>query len=1006
MSQINWLTPAGQISKIAENEYFEYKLDAYDTNGSALTYKVISGKLGSGLQLFRNGLIQGISVIEYATEEVDYAQTFTVRVTNARGQIADRTFTITTTSIAVPIIVPKDTSLGSFSDGDKIHIQLNAIDPSPGAKFEWSVIDGTIPLGTTLTSSGVLSGYIAPAVNSTEVANTGWSNTLWDRIGWDAESVTAQSKTYHFTVRVYDGTRYDESRYSISVIARSSFTADNNSFLVDTSTVTADTNNKYSPFITTVPEDLLPTRQNSNFAFKIEGVDYNGSELRYELFVSDSAVFDQGPTSGNPDLPELAFDTATFDQESHQIPAGLTLDPVTGWLTGEIGSQTEEVRTYTFSVFCYKAAEPVYVSQRVSFTLTVLGDMSNAILWQTPYDLGTIDNGSISEFRVAATSTKGRLLRYDIKSGEKQPFNGNPALETVTYINPSASRLPQGLTLLPDGLIVGRVSFEYFALDNRTTTIDGKNTTFDRNYSFTVIAHDMAGTVSAEKTFTITVNDYNERPYENLYLKALTLRNWREKFNGIVNNTEIFPNNLIYRSNDLFFGKSKDIKFLFAAGIGPNEIPAYLEAMQNNHYTKKIELSNVKTAVALDENFNPKYEVVYVNISDPLTDQGKSPADQTDITGLLSSQYRVPPYNTLYPNALVNMKNEASAVGYTNRGAIPKWMSDQQEDGRVLGFINAVVLAYTIPGASKLIAYRLKQSGISFSDIDFTIDRYHLDNYLTQHFDLSTNEFNVSVETTFDRLPPGGDIHPLVGSVDVALTVPFDEINGRTLTYINLHGGLDGVTTIKSGMKVIFAKQENYNVEYNPADLAKDFFDQNNFDRLPYDLSTVYADYTSPNDGWNNNLSRYGATIDLDNNGADDLNQGYGMQSYALASIVPGYLNSLVFGTDNERGGIWEVTVSDAGVVTLAFIQNVGINESVQVANGNSFGSTRLYYDPIVKPGRSVPEYSVLSDNPLTASSSTRFDGNCTRFYSERDMYAPPGTDDHYLKFPKTSVFR
>lgn len=987
MSQIIWITPAGQICKVAENEYFEYKLDAYDTNGSALTYKVISGKLGSGLQLFRDGLIQGISVLEYDTPEVEYVQTFTIRATNARGQVADRTFSITTTSIAFPVIIPKDTSLGSFSDGDNLKIQLTAIDPSPGAVFEWAVIDGQIPPGTTLTTAGLLSGYIAPAVNEAEVANTGWSNTMWDRIGWDAENVTAQSKTYYFTVRVYDGTRYDESRYSIAVIARSSFTSDSNSFTADNGNLSVDTNNKYSPFITTVPEDLLPIRQNSNFAFKIEGVDYNGSELRYELFISDDVTFDQGPTVAEPATPVVAFDEQTFDQESHQVPQGLTLDPVTGWLTGVIGSQTEEVKYYTFTVFCYKAAEPVYVSPYVTFTLTVLGDTSNAIIWQTPYDLGIIDNGSISEFRVAATSTKGRLLRYDIKEG-------------------SPSRLPQGLVLLPDGLIVGRVSFEYFALDNRTTTIDGGSTTFDCNYSFTIVAHDMAGTVSAEKTFTITVNDYNERPYENIYLKALTLRNWREKFNSIVNNTDIFPNNLIYRSNDLYFGKAKDIKFLFAAGIGPNEVSAYIEAMQHNHYTKKIELSNVKTAVALDENFNPKYEVIYIDISDPVTDQGKSPADKTDITALMSNQYRQPPYNTLYPNSLVNMKNEASAVGYTNRGAIPKWMTDQQEDGRVLGFTNAVVLAYTIPGASKLIAYRLKQSGTSFSDIDFTIDRYHLDNYLTQHFDLAANEFIASTETTFDRLPPGGDLHPLVGAVDAALTVPFDEINGRTITYINLHGGLDGITQIKTGMRVIFAKQENYTAVYDPLLLAKDVYDQNNFDRQAFDLSTVYATYTSPNDGWNNNLSRYGDTIDVNEDGADDLNQGYGVLSYALASVVPGYLNSLVFGTANERAGIWEITVTSDGVVMLAFVQEVGINESVQVAQGNSYGHTVLYYDPIVKPGRSVPEYSVLTDRTMAASGTTRFDGNCTRFYSERDMYAPPGTNDRYLKFPKTSVFR
>ena len=48
-----------------------------------------------------------------------------------------------------------------------------------------------------------------------------------------------------------------------------------------------------------------------------------------------------------------------------------------------------------------------------------------------------------------------------------------------------------------------------------------------------------------------------------------------------------------------------------------------------------------------------------------------------------------------------------------------------------LGYIRAVVLAYTVPGASKLIAYRLKNANFSFNRIEFKTDRYQLDNYLS-----------------------------------------------------------------------------------------------------------------------------------------------------------------------------------------------------------------------------------------------------------------------------------
>jgi hypothetical protein len=46
-----------------------------------------------------------------------------------------------------------------------------------------------------------------------------------------------------------------------------------------------------------------------------------------------------------------------------------------------------------------------------------------------------------------------------------------------------------------------------------------------------------------------------------------------------------------------------------------------------------------------------------------------------------------------------------------------------------------------VPGASKLIAYRLSTSGINFNDISFVADRYHLDAKLSEHFNPANNQF-------------------------------------------------------------------------------------------------------------------------------------------------------------------------------------------------------------------------------------------------------------------------
>jgi len=105
-------------------------------------------------------------------------------------------------------------------------------------------------------------------------------------------------------------------------------------------------------------------------------------------------------------------------------------------------------------------------------------------------------------------------------------------------------------------------------------------------------------------------------------------------------------------------------------------------------------------------------------------------------------------------------------LGYTNRGALPRWMTSVQENGYVLGLTRAVVLAYTKPGSSKLVSYRLRNSGFKLNSIVFVVDRYQWDNYLSKFYDVETNRFLPSRDTTFDKYPnlgAGSDV--IVGSV-------------------------------------------------------------------------------------------------------------------------------------------------------------------------------------------------------------------------------------------------
>ena len=63
-------------------------------------------------------------------------------------------------------------------------------------------------------------------------------------------------------------------------------------------------------------------------------------------------------------------------------------------------------------------------------------------------------------------------------------------------------------------------------------------------------------------------------------------------------------------------------------------------------------------------------------------------------------------------------------------------MLSRQNNGRVLGFTPAWVIAYTKPGQSGQIAYNIQtQFGTQLNLVDFKADRYEVDNFLTKNWD-------------------------------------------------------------------------------------------------------------------------------------------------------------------------------------------------------------------------------------------------------------------------------
>ena len=81
------------------------------------------------------------------------------------------------------------------------------------------------------------------------------------------------------------------------------------------------------------------------------------------------------------------------------------------------------------------------------------------------------------------------------------------------------------------------------------------------------------------------------------------------------------------------------------------------------------------------------------------------------------------------------------AVGNYDYDTIPLWMSSKQEDGSILGFTYAAVIAYVKPGLAKKVKLRIERNGFDFKQLDFVADRFIWDSNMSEVWDLSTNEY-------------------------------------------------------------------------------------------------------------------------------------------------------------------------------------------------------------------------------------------------------------------------
>ena len=953
MAQPVWVTDPGSLGTIPEGIFYQVPLVAYDPAdplGNQVFYVLLAGQLPPGIQCNSAGVISGIPQAVANIQGVplpvdsDTTSVFAIRAYTKKtvlGQVvidrlADRTFSLTVTGQNPPQFVTPTGNVGTFYDGTPIDpIQIQISDPDPGDTTVITVAAGTLPPGLSISTRGLITGYIIPVNPINETGGFDRFEQNFDMFPFDFVRQSPNTN-YQFTLRVTDGKTSDLRNYQIYVYSRTTLQASTTDITADDTFVDASQTPNYLPFLTNAaPSDLGVIRADNFWAYQFKGLTFGPYTIEY-----------------------LEYPGAGL-----QLPPGTTLDPFTGWLYGYLPDLGITEITYNFAIYLIDTADPDIKSNPYYFTVTVTGQVETQVIWLTDSDLGSIVNGSTSLLQVQAVNTGGRALQYRLRPG---------AIPPTDYVPGYYNKLPQGLSLLPSGEIAGRVSFNTFALDLGTTTFDQESrtnliqspqeTTFDSQFSFTVNAFSSDGLISVYKTFTVTVLRVYNEPYENLYIKAMPPYSNRALINSLIQNSDIFPPDKIFRSQDPNFGVATSVIYDHCFGLTSSTVELYISSLIENHYWKNLILGEIKTAQAIDPTTgNVIYEVVYSAIQDNLVnDSGISVSKQVTLPYPINAGDSTE-ITTVYPNSLDNMRNQVIDVVGQISNLLPLWMLSKQADGKVLGFTPAWVIAYCNPGTSGQIAYNIRtQFGQQLNLVDFEVDRYELDRLLSINWDPIADSTHGAwvppgAETTFDL-----SLHYLLTSIAIGGT-GYDIGDKIRILGSNL-GGTDVLNDVIINVQDINTTTGAITIVNYTG------------------IAPLVVEYTS--------VSNTSLTI---GNGSKNLNVSPGLSYYVGQYITIAYNQS------NYMFGAVTSYSAETGNLVVSVTATVGAgtysNWTVSMAFNNISGTNTI--------GTGT---GAQFDFATGSGTETTFDATSMRFEAPVDIYTNTDAFDKYLVFPRRNI--
>jgi len=778
-----WTTTAGKIATIDEQIAYSLQLEANTSDSTAITYSVIAGSLPAGMQVTTDGLLTGTPA-EVAKRTL---YTFVVRAT-AGTAVTDRTFSLdvqgadapTFTTASGQLRLDDSTSVGLYwvIDGSSVSFQVQATDTdtAAGQNLVYEIVRGSLPPGVTMSKSGLISGIVELTEDQKFGERGGFdaNNEDYDDVVYDKTVTTKSiSKNFDFIVRVSDGTSFVEQNNSIFVYSADYWRVSNSQITIDMteidgSPLTMDLSGNRRPVFRT-GSDLGTFRHDNALVIKIDVEDFD-------------------PLQGDLE----------YSIQSGSLPAGVSIDVNSGELYGQLARQSAVEVDYTFTVRANRVVSTgVNVFTDQNFTMKVIGELDIGIAFTTPTVIGTLKADIPSLLYIEAiTDEPDRVLSYTVTRGS----------------------LPPGITLSNQGNLVGTIDPSDF-------------TDSTRAYTFTVTVSDQYQSAATSKEFTVNIDiPFTQTEYGNMSGHATSFID-QNIFYNIAQDPNINSVDNIFRPEDENFGMRLKPDMLMMSGLEAQTLTTFQQQMEQNHAPKTLYFGDLKTAVA-KEGTTTKYEVVYLEIKDnmvnkdgvavsssinmrdvvtkpilgPRASSMNATADYVDYEvttdgGLafstsgskvryanqLSADLGV--IETLYPNAVANMRSRMKSLGHKEWDYLPLWMKTTQAgDLAPLGYVMAVPVCYCKPGTSALVKKRIEDKSLNFKNIAFTIDRY-----VVSTSKVATDTFTADGTTTsfvVDELIHEEDILVKEGTSTVFVGQGVTADNNIKPTYLTADGTL------------------------------------------------------------------------------------------------------------------------------------------------------------------------------------------------------------------------